>query len=418
MRRSILVAAAASVALILSACGGQAEETPSPEAPAETTEEAEETESEAPAAGGSLKIWTDENRQAAVQQAVDAFSAATGTEVTVEVKNFDDIRADFIAQVPTGEGPDITVGAHDWLGEFITNGVVAPVELGDRAGEFNENAVNAFNWEGQVYGLPYGIESIALIRNTDLAPDAPTTYEDMVAAGEAAGTEFPFVLQMGEEGDPYHMYPFQNSFGAPVFEQAADGSYTSTLGMGGENGHAFAEWLQAEGAAGNLDTAVSGDIAKQQFIDGNAPFIISGPWLIQDLGDLNVAVSEIPSAGGEPAAPFSGVHGFYVSAQSQNALVANDFLLNYIGTEEIQTMLYELGNRIPALTASAEAITGDPVAEGFAAAAETAQPMPSIPAMGEVWAFWGVTQAQIVDGADPVPAWDKMVADIEAAIGE
>ncbi len=416
MRRSILVAAAASVALILSGCGGAADDAPETDPAAETTEAAEETE--APVTEGALKIWTDENREAGVRAAADAFTAATGTAVTIEVKNFDDIRADFVAQVPTGEGPDITVGAHDWLGEFITNGVVAPVELGDRAGEFNENAINAFNWEGQVYGLPYGIESIALIRNVDLAPDAPTTYEEMLTMGAAAGVEFPFVLQVGDEGDPYHMYPFQNSFGAPVFEQADDGSYTSTLGMGGENGHAFAQWLHDQGAAGNLDTAISGDIAKQQFIDGNAPFIISGPWLIQDLGDLNVAVSEIPSAGGQLAAPFAGVHGFYVSAQSKNALVANDFLLNYIGTEEIQTQLFELGNRIPALTASADAITGDPVAEGFAAAAATAQPMPSIPEMGEVWAFWGVTQAQIIDGADPVPTWDKMIADIETAIGK
>lgn len=415
MRRSILVAAAASVALVLSACGGDAGDPPAEDPPADETTE-EEPEAEAPPAGGELRIWVDDNRQPVVQAAVDQFEEETGASVTVEVKNFEDIRADFLAQVPTGEGPDLTVGAHDWLGEFITNGVVAPVELGERAGEFNENAVNAFNWDGQVYGLPYGIESIALIRNLDLAPDAPSTFDEMVEIGEETGSDFPFVIQIGEEGDPYHMYPFQTSFGAPVFESADDGSYTSDLGMGGEGGHAFAEWLQEQGEAGTLDTAVSDDIAKQQFIDGNTPFIVSGPWMIQDIEDFEAAVSEIPTAGGEPAAPFSGVHGFYVSAQSPNALVANDFLLNYIGSEEIQTALFEAGNRIPALTASADAITGDPVAEGFAEAAETAQPMPSIPEMGEVWGFWGVTQAQIINGADPVDTWDKMISDIEGAI--
>lgn len=421
MRRSILVAAAASVALVLGACGSDAGETPTNEPTtdaAEATDEAEETDDAPDPSGASLKIWVDENREAAVAAAVADFKAATGTDVTVEVKNFEDIRADFIAQVPTGEGPDITVGAHDWLGEFVSNGVVAPVEFGDRAGEFNENAINAFNWEGQIYGMPYGIESIALIRNLELAPEAPATFDEMVEMGTEIGTDFPFVLQVGDEGDPYHMYPFQTAFGAPVFKSADDGSYTSELGMGGEEGHAFAEWLSEQGAAGTLDTAVSGDIAKQQFIDGNAPFIISGPWLIQDITGFDVAVSEIPSPGSNPAAPFAGVHGFYVSAQSQNALVANDFLLNYIGTQEVQTALYEAGNRIPALTASADAITGDPVAEGFVEAAATAQPMPSIPEMGSVWAFWGVTEAQIIDGAEPIAAWDKMVSDIEAAIGQ
>lgn len=415
MRRSIALASAAGLALVLSACGGGGETSTD-----EPTEAPEETSAEegAEGGGGDLVIWVDENRLPVIQPAADAFESETGTSVDLVVKNFEDIRADFVAQVPTGEGPDITVGAHDWLGEFMENGVVLPIELGDAAGEYNPVALAAFTWDSQVYGLPYGMESIGLIRNVELAPDAPADYDDMIAAGEAAGTEFPFLIQMGEEGDPYHMYPFQTSFGAPVFEQDADGAYTTELALGGENGHAFAEWLAAEGSAGHLDTAVSADIARQKFSEGAAPYIVGGPWLIAEFEEagIEVAVSEIPSAGGETAAPFVGVHGFYVSAQSSNAIVANDFLNNYIGTAETQTALYEAGNRIPALTAAADAITGDPVAEGFAEVSETALPMPSIPEMNEVWAFWGVTQAQIVDGADPVSSWDKMVDDIQGAI--
>lgn len=411
MRRSILFATTAGLALALSACGGSSTE----ETTAEESTGAEETTA---AEGGdaSLVIWVDENRQAGVQAAADQFTADTGTSVELVVKNFDDIRADFLAQVPTGEGPDITVGSHDWLGEFMTNGVVAPVELGDSAADYNSVAVDAFTYDGQVYGLPYGLEAIGLIRNTDLAPDAPTTYDEMISMGEAAGTTYPFLIQIGEEGDPYHMYPFQASFGAPVFTQNDDGSYSTELALGGENGEAFAQWLAEEGANGHLDTAITPDIATEAFANGESAFIIGGPWRISDFADLNIEVSEIPSAGGETASPFVGVQGFYVSAQSENTIVATDFLVNYIGTEEVQTALYEADNRIPALTASADAIT-DPVAEGFAAVAETAVPMPSIPEMSEVWAFWGVTEAAIINGTEePVTAWQKMVSDIEAAI--
>ena len=42
--------------------------------------------------------------------------------------------------------------------------------------------------------------------------------------------------------------------------------------------------------------------------------------------------------------------------------------------------------------------------------------MPSIPEMGSVWEFWGVTEAQILTGADPIPTWDKMVTDIQGAL--
>src|SRR5690606_31738364 len=61
--------------------------------------------------GVELVIWTDAEREQAITDAAAAFEEETGATVTLVQKNFEDLRADFIAQVPTGEGPDITVGA-------------------------------------------------------------------------------------------------------------------------------------------------------------------------------------------------------------------------------------------------------------------------------------------------------------------
>jgi arabinogalactan oligomer/maltooligosaccharide transport system substrate-binding protein len=409
MRRSIsLVAVGLAAALTLTACGGDTTDEPE-----ETTDAGEQTEEPA---GGTLTIWVDETRQAAVESAAAAFEAETGTTVETVLKNYEDIRADFLAQVPTGEGPDITVGAHDWLGEMTANGVVAPIELGDKAAEFEEVALQAFTFEGQVYGLPYAVENIGLIRNTALAPTAPTTWDEAVAMGQTAGTPYPILIQLGEEGDPYTMYPLQTSFGAPVFAQNEDGSYSPELTLGGDAGAAFAAWLQAQGAAGVLDTAVTYDIAVEAFKNGQSPFIIGGPWMVASFEGLDLAVDPIPSAGGQPAQPFVGVQGFYVNAQSENALLANDFLVNFIATEDAQLALYEAGDRPPALIAAADAASADPVTAGFREVGSEAVPMPSIPEMGSVWAFWGVTEANIVNGADPVATWEKMVSDIQGAL--
>ena len=408
MRRSItLTAVALSAALTLAACGGNDTEEPAEDAAPETT---------AAGDGGTITVWVDETRQAAVEAAAADYEAATGTTVEVVLKNFEDIRADFNAQVPTGEGPDITVGAHDWLGELTANGVVAPIELGDMASEFEQVALDAFTYDGQVYGLPYAVENIALIRNTALAPEAPATWDDAVAMGQAAGTQFPILLQVGETGDPYTAYPLQTSFGAPVFVQNEDGSYAAELSLGGEAGAAFAQWLAAQGAAGTLDTAVTYDIAVEAFANGQSPFIIGGPWMLGSFEGLDLAVDPIPSAGGQPAQPFVGVQGFYVNAQSENALLANDFLVNYMATEEAQLALYESGDRPPALIAAADAASSDPVTAGFRAVGADAVPMPSIPEMGAVWEFWGVTEANIINGADPVSTWEKMATDIQGAL--
>lgn len=418
MRRSIVITAAAVLTLGLAACGGDASEEADTAGPEETTGGAAEETSEPAGDGGTLTIWVDDTREDAVRAAAETFEAETGATVELVQKNYDDIRPDFLAQVPTGEGPDITVGAHDWLGEFTANGVVAPIELGDVAADFEDVALEAFTYEGQVYGLPYAIENIALYRNTELVDQTPATFDEMIAAGEASGAEYPFLIQITENGDPYTMYPFQTSFGAPVFETNEDGSYIAELAMGGEAGTAFAQWLAEQGAAGNLNTSWEYDIVVEAFANGEAAFLVGGPWMLGEFGDVELAVDPIPSAGGEPAQPFTGVQGFYVSARSQNALLATDFLVNYMATEEAQIALYEAGDRTPALTSAADVVSEDPIAAGFREVGADAVPMPSIPEMGEVWNFWGVTEAQIISGAvDPVDGWEKMIADIEAAIG-
>jgi arabinogalactan oligomer/maltooligosaccharide transport system substrate-binding protein len=410
-----------AVALV-AACGGDdtADETPTEAAP---TEEATEDAAD-PAAGGTLTIWVDENREPAVAAAAEAFTQETGVQAELVQKNFEDIRADFLAQVPTGEGPDITVGAHDWLGSFIVNGVVDSVDLGATAGEFEDVAIEAFTYDGQLYGLPYALESVGLVRNTELAPDpvAPS-FEEMIDAGRDAGTALPFVINTnGTTGDAYTYYAFQTSFGAPVFVQNPDGSYTSDIGMGGDAGYEFAEWLGENGMAGNglFSTDWTYDIANQEFADGNAPYTVAGPWAISTYTDagVEVAVDPIPSVGGETATPFVGVQGFYVSAQSENALVAADFLTNYVATPEAMRALHDADPRIPAMSVVAQDVAEDPIVAGFLAAAQNGAPMPSIPEMGDVWEHWNAAQSAIISGsAEPREAWDKMLADLEAALG-
>ncbi|WP_394554460.1 extracellular solute-binding protein [Agromyces sp. MMS24-JH15] len=402
MRKQIGIGAVAvASALLLAGCSGGA---------------APEEEATAP----EIVVWTDAEREQAVTDAAKAFEEETGAKVTLVQKNFEDLRNDFIAQVPTGEGPDITVGAHDWLGALVAAGVVDTIDLGDKAGEFEQVALDAMTYDGQLYALPYSLETIALIQNTDLVgTDAPATWDDLIQKGLAAGTERPFVINTnGETGDGYTMYGFQTSFGAPVFVQDESGSYTNEVGMGGAAGEAFAQWLGANGANGTgyLSTTVDYDINNELFNTGKAPYTIQGPWAISSFPDVNVAVNPIPSAGGQPAAPFVGVQGFYLSSQSKNALLAQDFLVNYLATEDAQRALYEADPRIPAWSTLAEEVASDPIIAGFLASAQNGVPMPSIPEMGSVWDFWNAAESQIINGADPVSTWNTMITDLTAAL--
>lgn len=367
---------------------------------------------------GSLVVWVDAERVDALKGAAEAYADKTGVKVDLVGKDVDTIKDDYIQQVPTGKGPDVVMGAHDWLGELSTNGVVAPIELGDSSADYLDVALQASTYDDTVYMLPYAVENIAVLRNADLIPEAAANFDDMIAKGQAAGLAQPFVVEQGAEGNPYHLYPFQTAFGAPVFGTDASGGYDATnLQLGSAGGTAFATWLGAQGAAGTLNTDIDGDIAKQQFLDGQAAFWLTGPWNVGAAVDagINVAIDRIPSPTGEAAAPFAGVKGFFVSSESKNKVAANDFLVNYIGTEDVQLALFEAGNVLPALTAAADSAASDPIVAGFQAVGADAVPMPAIPAMGAVWEFWGVAEAAIINGADPAATWQKLVDDVTAA---
>lgn len=412
--RSFRLAAVLSVfALTLTACGDEG---------GDTDESATENGDSAAEAAGELTVWVDAERAGDLADAAVEFEQDTGIAVELVQQDFGDLQEQFVSQVPTGEGPDITVGAHDWLGGFVTNGVVAPVEIGDGAGDFEDVAVEAWTYDGQVYGVPYSIENIALLRNTELAPEAPQSYDEMIEMGEASGAQYPFVVGLDpQESDPYHLYPFQMSYDAAVFGTTEDGDYDSEdLQLGSPGGEEFANWLAEQGEAGVLNTNIDGDLALENFTSGDSAFFLTGPWNVPAAleNGIELAVDPVPSAGDSPAQPFAGVQGFYLSAQSENVVAATNFLTDYIGSAEVQTAIYETGGRAPALTESFEAaMEDDEIVAGFGEVGAEAVPMPSIPEMGAVWEFWGSTQAAIINGdGDPAELWEQMVEDIAGAI--
>lgn len=417
-RRRALALGAVSVtaALVLSACGG-----------GDSADSADSTDL-ATAGATTLTMWVDAERSPALTDVAAQFKEDTGIEIKLVTKDFEQVSDDFITQVPTGKGPDLIVGPHDWLGKFVLNGVVSPIELGDKAADFSESAVTAMTYEGSTYGVPYSIENIGLLRNADLVPEPAATMDEVIANGKAAvekGAEFPFLVGMDpKQGDPYHLYPFQTSMGVPVFGTDETGGYdASKLELGNSNGAAFAakvkEW--GEAGAGILNSNITADIAKEKFNAGASPYFLTGPWnvpLAEEAG-INVVVDPLPTAGDQPAQPFVGVNGFFISSKSANSLAATEFALNYLTTEAVQDAMFEGGGRPPALNASFEKAAEDPTVAAFGEIGANGVPMPAIPEMGAVWADWGATELALIKGqGDPAESWATMVGNVEAKIAK
>lgn len=373
----------------------------------------------------SLLIWTDETRSAVIEELGVSFSEEYGVELVVQQMGFGDIRDQLRIAGPAGEGPDIIIGAHDWLGELVTNGMLAPVDLGDAVENFAPAAIQGFTWDGELYGVPYAIENIGFFYNTDLVPTAPETWDEVVEISKAlmdeGKAEYGFIRQIG---DPYHFFPIQTAFGGYIFGLDELGNYNAEdVGVDNEGSVAALQWLQGLIKDGMMPSSLEGGDAEALFQDSKAAMYITGPWNIQRFVDagVNFAIAPIPvGPEGDPGRPFLGVQAFMVSAFSQNPLLAQAFLTEWVATEDVQYALYEQGNRAPALL-SAQELVDDPYLAALAEAGAVGQPMPAIPAMSAVWTAWtdAITLAMQNPDQDAVALATAAAETIrEAAAGE
>ncbi|HMO09939.1 MAG TPA: extracellular solute-binding protein [Actinotalea sp.] len=421
------LAVALGAGLLLTACSGGATEEPA-ETPTETETATEEPAEEGPVRGSEdLVIWTDDTKLATIQAIADTYAAQEG--ITVGVQAVTDTRSSFLTANEAGNGPDVLIGAHDWVGQLVANGGIDPLQLSadDLAG-YSESAVRAASYDGQLYGLPYGVEAIALYCNTEVVGDTTfASLDDALAAGQAAvdaGTvESAMNLPVGENGDPYHMQPLFTSAGGYLFGLNEDGSYNpEDLGVDSEGGLAAGAKIASLGESGQnvLRRSISGDNNIAMFAEGRAACMISGPWALADvragLGEDGFTIQPIPGfAGAGPAKPFMGAQLFYVASRGINKAFAQDFIANFVNTEETMQALYEGANLPPAMTAVRAGVT-DTATDTFGSAADGADPMPAIPAMDAVWQPLGIAYADIVGGGDPNAAMSAAARQIRDAI--
>ncbi len=423
------VAVTGVAALLMSACGGSS--TTSGSTAAATTTTATPTGDATTAApvrdaNVDLVIWTDNDRKPIIEKYAADFGTAQGIKVAVQVST--DVRKDFKAANDAGKGPDIIVGAHDWLGELVQNGAVKPVNLSaDAQAKFAPQAIAAAKFNGQLYGVPYAIENIALVRNTALAPDVPASYEDMVTKGQAlvtAGKATNVVLQeVGKTGNAYYTYPYMKAFGGGIFAQKPSGDYDPTkVIVNSEGSVKGAAELEKLGKAGILSTNMDLATADSIFDSGKAPYYITGPWAIDNAkkGGIKYAISPLPTIGGGQMEPFLGVQMFYVSAKAKNDAFAQEFVTNYVTKKELQVELFNAGHRPPALTDAYNQVAAtDPDVKAWFDAGKKAIPMPNIPAMNSVWGPLGQASADVIAQKAPAKArFDAAQAEIVANIAK
>ena len=147
---------------------------------------------------------------------------------------------------------------------------------------------------------------------------------------------------------------------------------------------------------------------------------MTGPWAISGVREAGIdfGVVPIPTMDGSTPQPFVGAQGFFVSAFTQNRVLANEFLKQTVASRDVMLGIYEQGNRPPAYLPALDALADDEVVQAFADAARAGIPMPNIPEMGSVWDQTN-SKLQLIaqQEQEPRAAMEDAVEGIRQALG-
>jgi arabinogalactan oligomer / maltooligosaccharide transport system substrate-binding protein len=93
--------------------------------------------------GVSLTIWADDKYSRAIKESAARWGEQNDVKVNVQAVS-KELQTVYVTAAQAGKGPDLVMGAHDWIGNLVQNGTIDPLQItDDTRAAFNELAIEA-----------------------------------------------------------------------------------------------------------------------------------------------------------------------------------------------------------------------------------------------------------------------------------
>lgn len=382
----------------------------------------------ATAAPKNLTIWIDASRAPALQAATK--KGYKDAKVTVVAKDVAAIKSE-LATVAEVDAPDLIWADNAWTGELAVAGTVLPIPM-DAAlmAKFPKNVLDGFAFGDDHYAVPVQFENVALITNSTLVPKAVTTFAQLEKRAlkllKSQKATVGLAVAQGAQGNAYFMQPLFAGLGGYVFGTTPTGAVDpAVVGIANETFRKNARIIDGWNTAGLVSSSVDLAAAEAAFVQGKAPFWITGPWSTPALNKVpfGYRVSPVPTiVEGLATSPFIGSRGFMVTKWAQAhgvAELAVAFATKRAVKPALQSAL-AAGNgsapRSPAVIGAASSR----LSQAFATAGRTGIPVPNVPQASFTWGPIGQAWAVSTKGADATgarKAFTKAQTDVLAALG-
>ncbi|GLX01140.1 extracellular solute-binding protein [Microtetraspora sp. NBRC 16547] len=394
MRRVIsAVAAAAALALAVSACGS--DDSPKSAAPATSAAPADVT--------GTVTWWdtSDATNEGPAFKELIADFEAKYPKIKVSYVNvpFGEAQNKFQTAAQAGSGaPDVIRAEVGWVAQFASLGYLAPLDgtpAVDNADDFLPGPASAGKYDGKTYAVPQVTDTLGLLYNKELLAKAghnepPKTFDELKQ------TALDVKSKTGVDGltlnvDSYFLLPFIYGEGGDLLD--IDSKKITVSSAQAVAGVQKVMDLISSSAAPKPTIKDSYVAAETAFKEGKTAMIFNGPWSMSDnLGGKvfkdkpdNLGVAPVPAGSVKAAGPTGG-HTYAVYAGSGN-LDASYLFVQYMDSAESQAKLAGKLGLLPT-RASAYSLpdaSGSPVVATWKSVMETAVSRPWIPEQGQLF---------------------------------
>lgn len=353
----------------------------------------------------AVVVWTafEGSELRTLQEVISEFKQQTHRKVELLKVPFSSLKQKMLVAGPAGQGPDLLICPHDWIGQLYLAGLLAPIPKSLIEEDFYDIALRCVQYQGQVFALPLNTDCLVLARNPTLCPQAPQDLAELV--------EFASTIQRDHDGvlgfayaltDFYFTGAFLEGFGADLLAPFRQSQFhVEDLDFASPQAVAGAQWIYDLGKGHRFDLVpldMKNQTAVELFTRGRLAMMVCGPWNLGELRASKVSyeLSILPRGPVGPCSPFVGVSGVVASKKALEKNGTGE-LLQFLGSPEVVARLCLAAGRAPARRAVAERIASQSVSpqvlkdlQILSDAAQQGVPMPNHPAVGAT--FWPAMQ--------------------------
>jgi multiple sugar transport system substrate-binding protein len=299
---------------------------------------------------GDVVWWTPNWGESRAKELVKKFQAANpGITVKMQVTTSDGLPQRVLTALQSGAAPDIIEVQHGWVNGYAQNGLIVPLDdVVQDKDDYAKVAIDYVSWNGKLWGIPYRMETRAVIYNrADFAaagvdPNKPpktwNEFVDVATKIKAKGKSGFAITGGGEVGNTITgSLPFIWMSGGDII--SADMTKATVNQPAAVEGVTFYTDFFKKGLSPASTLENDGTANRRLFIANNVASYLGGQFDIASIRTENpkieIGVMQTPHPDGKQTAGVLGGWSYVIPKDARNPKDAKTFL-QFLNTSENQ----------------------------------------------------------------------------------